>query len=432
MVVGAYYPEVSGGGLQCRTLIRALSERVSFTVLTTTTLAAGQVRDLIDDVPVYRLYVDPQKPWTKCRALFRLLRLAPELLRRCQIIHFHGFTQKMIFLRALARILRVPVIQKMTSLGYDDPLSIRRRQGALVYRIFASANRFVSVSPALSDRYATSGLSPSRLTFVPNGVDVNRFQPVESWEKTRLRNKHRLPADAHIVTFVGFWSLEKGPELLVDAWLSAVRATRRSSFLLFLGASSTPHLEVDPTYVRRLREWLDYEAPGCYKVVEQTHAVAEHLQSSDIFVLPSVREGLPNALLEAMAVGLACITVDIPGVTGWILRDSDNGFLVQPGDVATLQRVLVRLLTDEDLRRMVGERARSTVAQRFSTQMLAEAYFDLYTRLTPSSLTLPDALAARKNDGHFPAGIYDTGLDEWDVAHPHLTPVPVEPPAAPR
>jgi glycosyltransferase involved in cell wall biosynthesis len=384
MVVGAYYPEVSGGGLQCRTLVRALSGRAGFGVLTTTASAVAQIRNVIDDAQVYRLHVDPQRPWTKLRALYQLLRLMPELSRRCEVIHFHGFTQKMIILRALAWILRVPVVQKMTSLGHDDPISIRRRQGAFVYHTFASASRFVSVSPALSDQYAESGLPPSRLVFIPNGVDVDRFRPVDASEKARLRNEHRLPAASQIVTFVGFWSPEKGPDLLVEAWLSAVQATSRSSFLLFLGASNTRHPEVESHYSTRLRDRLDQEAGGRYRVVEETHAVEEFLQASDIFVLPSVREGLPNALLEAMAVGLACIAVDIPGVTGWLLSDRDNGFLIPPGDAAALTRVLVPLMADETERRNVGDRARSTVMQRFSAATLAEAYFTLYSSLARS------------------------------------------------
>src|SRR5207253_11071565 len=98
MVVGAYYPEIAGGGLQCRTLVLSLRDRVDFTVLTTTADPDAQFCSEVDGVPVFRIFLDPRRAWTKVRALAQFARAILRIARTCDIIHFHGFTQKMLLL----------------------------------------------------------------------------------------------------------------------------------------------------------------------------------------------------------------------------------------------------------------------------------------------------------------------------------------------
>ena len=81
MVVGAYYPELAGGSLQCRTLMQALHDRVEFAVLTTTGDRRLPVNDRIDGVPVHRVFIDPSRLASKISGTWRLLRLAPRLAK---------------------------------------------------------------------------------------------------------------------------------------------------------------------------------------------------------------------------------------------------------------------------------------------------------------------------------------------------------------
>jgi glycosyltransferase involved in cell wall biosynthesis len=120
---------------------------------------------------------------------------------------------------------------------------------------------------------------------------------------------------------------------------------------------------------------------GSVRLVEQTHDVPSYLQASDVFVLPSRREGLPNALLEAMAAGLPCIAADLPGITRWLLEDGESGWLVPPGDVEALERALVTLLEDRERAAQLGARARRRVEALCSIDAVAAAYLDIYTRL---------------------------------------------------
>lgn len=387
MVVGAYYPEMSGGGLQCRTLVRALCDRVDFTVLTTTSQPGEPLESEVDGVRVCRIFLDPRKPWTKVRALAQFVRVAGRLAFAADIFHFHGFTQKMLLLIPLAKLLRRPIIEKMTSVGWDDALSIRqRRGGAVMARAFAMADRFVSISPAMTERMTRGGVGASAIVPIPNGVDVARFAPVDEVGRSVIRARLGLPASAWIVTFIGFWSLEKNPDLLFEAWLRVVRETGVESELLFVGATAESHLETDSALVARIRERARAEGVADrLRFVEHTHDVPLYLQASNAFVLPSTREGLPNALLEGMATGLPCVCTRIPGVTDWLIDDGKSGFLVPPNDVDAITCALKRLARNEGLAARVGATAREVAVERFAIGQVADRYFELYRTLCPAS-----------------------------------------------
>ena len=105
----------------------------------------------------------------------------------------------------------------------------------------------------------------------------------------------------------------------------------------------------------------------------------------DFFLLPSMREGLPNVLLETMACGLPVISSNLKGVTDWIIEDSYNGFLFEPGNRSQLEKTLLMVLKDDQSSHEMGLNARETVLRRFSMEKVAEEYFSLYEMLTPSA-----------------------------------------------
>ena len=114
------------------------------------------------------------------------------------------------------------------------------------------------------------------------------------------------------------------------------------------------------------------------KFVGVTHDVPSHLRAADLFVLPSKREGLPVALLEAMACGLPCVASRLPGSTEAIIEDGSNGLLVAPGDVAALTHAIGKLLDDQDLRHRLGAAARATIAHRFASGEVADRWLEAY------------------------------------------------------
>jgi len=111
--------------------------------------------------------------------------------------------------------------------------------------------------------------------------------------------------------------------------------------------------------------------------------VATELAAADVFVLPSYAEGLPMAMLEAMAVGVPVVMTTV-GAIPEVIVDGQNGFMVEPGDVKALRRHLETLIEDAPLRKRIGRRGLETVRDRFGYDRVARQLADLYAELVPA------------------------------------------------
>ena len=114
--------------------------------------------------------------------------------------------------------------------------------------------------------------------------------------------------------------------------------------------------------------------------------VLTYLQAADIFVLPSMLEGLSMSLIEAAAVGLPLLASDIPANRG-VVRPGRNGLLFPAGDPEGLRAALGELLADAELRRSLGATARQLAERSYALESVAGAHIDLYERLATADLT---------------------------------------------
>ena len=133
--------------------------------------------------------------------------------------------------------------------------------------------------------------------------------------------------------FVGFFSREKQPHVLFDAWLG-LQARGLVSTLLLAGATRSPYFEVDDRLADDMRARAESAGVGDRLIFTgATSRIDDYYRIADVFVLPSSREGLPVALLEAMAAGLPAVASRLPGATDAVIDDGRTGVLVTPGDV---------------------------------------------------------------------------------------------------
>jgi glycosyltransferase involved in cell wall biosynthesis len=116
------------------------------------------------------------------------------------------------------------------------------------------------------------------------------------------------------------------------------------------------------------------------------------LAAADAFVLPSLTEGLPGALVEAMAAGLPCVTTDIPG-NRELVRDEETGLLVPPQDPTALARALGRILDDPSLAARVAKAGQALVFKEYDESSERSAWQDLFARLRRT----PGCNSARSN-----------------------------------
>jgi glycosyltransferase involved in cell wall biosynthesis len=375
MVTGAYYPEISSGGVQCRNMARQLATRARVRVLTTAVDPALPAEDVVDGVPVTRVAVDVKRALSKMFAGVRMVARVTQLVRQSDVVHLHGCSTKNIIVTLIAKWLRRPVVLSLHTAGYDEP-AVVEQQGSLALWAFMSADRYMSVSPALVDSYLAFGMPADKMRLVPNGIDTSVFTP--ALDKTGVRTALGLPVERPIVMFVGFFSVDKQPQVLFDAWLT-LQTAGVDTTLVFVGATTSPYFEVDEGLAGRMR--TEAGARGMQDrliFTGETHVVASFLQAADVFVLPSKREGLPVALLEAMACALPCIASRLPGSTDTIIRDHENGLLIDAGNVTAFAAAIALVLNQPRLAAQLGAAARATIESRFRSDAVAERWLESY------------------------------------------------------
>lgn len=380
MVTGAYAPETSGASLQCRNLIRALRGRAQFRVLTTSTDPALPWDSVVDDVKVRRVAVNPRSRISKLLAIERMASSMFELAPDIDIVHLHGVSQKSILVIALARLLKKKIIIKLTSVGHDDPASIRAT-GAAMWAAYRQADRYIGVTPRFADGFDATGLDRARFTFIPNGVDLERFKPASPGTRTELQYQLRIPTGDPVVLFVGFFSREKNPDVLFDAWLALHERGIRSSLVL-IGATSGSYYEIDDGLADRIKEKARRRGVIDRLVFVEAEDHIEHFfRAADVFALPTAREGLPNVLLEAMASAVPPVITRLEGVTDWIVKPGVTGELVPEVDDKAFAAALEKLLASPERREAIGQAARAHVAANFSIADTAQKTLDVYEDL---------------------------------------------------
>lgn len=381
MVTGVYYPEINGAVLQCRKIINSLKNDVDFRVLSGFSLGMRYSANKVDNIPVTRISLDKKTHYFQTISAFHIIRYFLFEKKYFDIVHLHGCSKKSILIIALSLVLRKKIIVKLTSFGEDDPVSIKGRS-ALAWFFFVKADYFISVSPAFQHSYESSGLPPDKYCFIPNGVDVVRFRPPVTGECASLRSEFRFGIDEVILIFIGHFSQDKQPHILYDAWLELFKKGVKSR-IIFIGSTSPSNYEVDVDLVEKIKKDATKSAYAPFVTfIERTDQIEKYLRLSDIFVLPTLREGLPNVLLEAMATGLPSIITNLPGVTDWIVEDSKTGVLLSPPSKDKLVHELEDLIADGAGRQEIGRAAREFIEHNFSAPTMASKVLQLYHNLS--------------------------------------------------
>jgi glycosyltransferase involved in cell wall biosynthesis len=225
----------------------------------------------------------------------------------------------------------------------------------------------IVTSRELGAHVATLGPS-GRIIYSPNGVDPAVFAPSRS----------RVARDRKSVLYVGRLSQEKNLERLVDA-MSRITPPAR---LVIIGEG-------------QCRGALERRALGAGVEVEFRGVVPNgelptHLRGADVFVLPSLTEGHPKALIEAMACALPCAASARGGIPS-LLDDGVSGLLFDPEDAGDMAQAIGRLLTDVALARRLGERARAVAVGRYDAHVLLQEEVALVRSISGEAPTRPDA-----------------------------------------
>lgn len=210
------------------------------------------------------------------------------------------------------------------------------------------------VSPDLLEEMLGWGLSPAQVTYLPNGVDTEQFRRRPG--VGGLRPELGLRPNQPLVGGVGRLSPEKD----FDSFLKIARRVRQhlpDAHFVIVGEGP----ERDRLRDAALRAGLN----GGLTLLGQRSDIIEVYQSLDLFLLTSLREGLPNVVLEAMSMEVPVLATRVAGV-GELIEDGVSGYLFQPRDVTGMSRMTADLLQDSEQRAAVARKARATVCSRFA------------------------------------------------------------------
>jgi glycosyltransferase involved in cell wall biosynthesis len=259
--------------------------------------------------------------------------------------------------------LRRLVVSSRTTM----PMPARSRR--LVHRwVFGHAERIIANSETVRDFTAGYyGAPPSRIRVVRNGVDLEAYREAAGSRET-VRAALGIARDALLVGTLGRLSREKNLELFVDLAAALSREIPGSRFVI---AGEGPHRAA----VERAVKAASLE--GALRLAGAREDVPDFLSALDLFVLTSDTEGLPNAIMEAMAAGLPVVATDVGGVRE-VVTEGETGHLVPRGRLVPLLGAARSLLGDDALRRRMGEAGRRRIAVEFSAGRMVSATAAVY------------------------------------------------------
>ena len=252
------------------------------------------------------------------------------------------------------------------------------RRRVMAWFMHGLTDTFAAVSHDLARRMTEQWqISAERIQVVPNGVDVDRFHPPTCREEA----KRVLGIDpgAFAVGSVGSLREVKNQGMLLRAFAGFAAAGGSNVLLLVGDGPMRGDLE---SLAQDLG--IGDQTMFCGRQGE----VARYLSAMDVFVQPSLKEGSPTAVLEAMACGIPTVAVRSTGCAE-LHEQIEQPLLVDPDDIESLQELLSDLADDADRRRELGEGGRQAVIHKFSFERMVEAYEDLYRRTAAAEVGQP-------------------------------------------
>lgn len=362
MVVDGRYPATGGAEMQARLLSQAFAAAGhDVHVLVPHLDRTLPVLDQVDGIRVTRLSYPRIKG---LGAIFLNLRFALWLLRHqgeFDAIHIHMMHNLAGAAGWLKRWLKPTVVVKVSGAaefrgGVLDPA----RSHKLIHRVLRIGAQRLDAYQCISKRTAQimqeAGFAPERLHLIPNAVDLTRFAPPVMRDQSVLR-----------AAFVGRHVPVKGLDVLLQAW---ARAPLPPGAHLTL-AGDGPERENLMALSKQLGVERSVSFPG---LVQDVPAL---LAANNVYVQASHQEGLPNAVLEAMANALPTIATRISGHED-VITDGETGMLVAPNDPGALAEAIVQLAGSQDTRQKMGEAARRFVEKAYSTTTVMDALLAIY------------------------------------------------------
>jgi GalNAc-alpha-(1->4)-GalNAc-alpha-(1->3)-diNAcBac-PP-undecaprenol alpha-1,4-N-acetyl-D-galactosaminyltransferase len=300
----------------------------------------------------------------------RVRTWANQLARLFALRRFIATERPDVIVSFLSNVNAAAVI---ASIGLSIPVIICERNDPFVIPMsrvlqlacrltYPFANVLMVQTQAVATKYATSGWSLKRLWVIPNPIP-----------EKMLATQHRASATT-TKRLLGIGRLDGQKQFDVLIKVFANLAKRHGNWSLRIIGEGSLRTALQ-------KQITDLGLDARVELAGLSTTIGEELANADIFALTSKYEGFPNALLEAMTVGLPCVSFDCPSGPLEMSRDGQVALLVPLNDEQALELALERLMLDADLRQTLGNQARTSVIERFSLDKILEQWDLLFQEL---------------------------------------------------
>ena len=307
-----------------------------------------------------------RSPWLTAMVpffLFAFFLKTYSMSKRASLIHAHWIYPGLIAC-LVGSLRRIPFV--VTLRGSDVVRAQNEGFSGIVSRwLLKRARRVTTVNENFRRWVVAQGVPEERVICIRNGVELNK------------RTRGDDPSLCRFL-FVGNLVSAKGVHYLLDAISLVLQEEKEVRLILVGGGEERERLE------RRTKE-IGIDAYIQFVGEQPPDQVADWMVQSDCLVLPSLSEGMPNVILEAMASALPVVVSKLPGICE-IVNDQVTGYLVRPGDGNDLAKKLLEMARNKDLRRRMGERGRQTILEMgLGWGQAAERYKEVYRQLCAES-----------------------------------------------
>lgn len=277
--------------------------------------------------------------------------------KRFDIIHVHAMEWPAIVGVKLGKVLHKKVLIKDSTMNGLQNI-LRYPAGESKQKLITGNAWFVAMTRVIAHNMAAAGVPASRMAVIPNGIGIKPYTNRREWTKK--------------VIFVGNLTQQpaKGIDILLKAWIHVIASVPEAT-LLIVGKGNIASYN---SYVEQLNISASVEFLG------SQNNVSGLLADSDIFVLPSRREGMSNALMEAMVAGMPIVATDISGNQD-LIEHRTSGILVPAADVISISDALIYLLNNPKIALAMGKAAYERISTLCDLNIVTDKYRRLYLEM---------------------------------------------------
>ena len=265
----------------------------------------------------------------------------------------------------LSKLLNKPIITKVHGTDINEYTRYWLRRKMISFTL-DNSGRVISVSKALRDKIAEIGVEPEKIRVVYNGIDNEIFKPLN---KASTRRELGIAMDKKVILFVGNLKPVKGLIYLIEAFSGIAKGALPNAILIIIGEGELRRELENETKKLMIqnRVYMSGSKPH--------HEIPKWINACDLFCLPSLSEGMPNVILEALACGVPVVASSVGGIPE-ILTSTDYGFMVEPEKSEELREALLECLSKSWNREAIRE-----YSSRFSWRNSAEMIYQEITAI---------------------------------------------------